>query len=142
MKKSLIIAIAFFVLAGAGICSNYVNNPKHTRMGVSYTMALSQDKPMLLYFYVDWCSYCQKFKPKLKLIDAIYKNAYSIVLINCDDPLNKKLVESYYVSSYPTLYLYDKKLNLKLKVDSSRYDNLEFLKKELDKFIAFRENTK
>ena len=111
-------------------------------MGVSYTMALSQNKPMLLYFYVDWCSYCQRFMPKLKLIDAIYKNAYSIVLINCDDPLNKKLVDSYYISSYPTLYLYDKKLNLKVKVDSSKYDNIEFLKKELDKFIVFKENAK
>ncbi len=142
MKKFFITFIALFVFAGAAFCSNYVNNPKHTRMGVSYTMALSQNKPMLLYFYVDWCSYCQRFMPKLKLIDAIYKNAYSIVLINCDDPLNKKLVDSYYISSYPTLYLYDKKLNLKVKVDSSKYDNIEFLKKELDKFIVFKENAK
>lgn len=142
MKKILISFIAVVLLAGIGFCANDFSKPSHTRLGVSYTMALSQDKPMLLFFYADWCTYCQKFMPKLKLIDAIYKNAYSIVMINCEDPMNKKVVDDYYISAYPTLYISDRKTNTRIHIDNAYYDNIDLLKRELDRYISSKEQLK
>ena len=141
MKKFLIALIVIVALASLTISAAEVSRPSQ-RIGVSYTMAQSADKPMLVYFYVDWCTYCQRFMPKLKLIDAIYKNAYSIVMVNCEDPMNKKIIETYHIEAYPTLYIYDRKANIKFPIQYDKYDDIEALRKELDRYISIQDKQK
>ncbi len=142
MRKLIVSLIMIVTLAGTGCSANDMKAPSHTRLGVSYTMAQSANKPMLLFFYADWCTYCQRFMPKLKLIDAIYKNAYSIVMINCEDPMNKKIVDDYYISVYPTLYISDRKNNTRIHIDNAYYDNIDLLRRELDRYISSEQKAK
>lgn len=137
MKKILLIFLAIFVFAGIGLCFAPKKDlyPSDYKIGLSYQDAIKADKPVLALFYVDWCTYCKNFMPKLRLLDMIYKNKYNAVMINCEDPENKKVVEDFQINSYPTLYIIDYSKDLRIHLDNGNYDNLGFIKRELDRYL-------
>lgn len=75
--------------------------------GQSIQKALLSDKPMIVWFYTDWCRYCQKLAPTFKKLTnkKEIKNAFSIAYVNAEDPQNEDFVKEYKVEGYPTVYL-------------------------------------
>lgn len=140
MKKFLIIVSIIGLLTSIGLCIDQkASSEKHNYgFGMTYHMAGLEDKPMIILFYVDWCAYCKNFMPKLRLINAIYQNKYNIVLVNCEDQENKSLVEDYYITSYPTIYIVDDRIKNRVHIDNAYYENINLLKRELDRYILVR----
>lgn len=93
------------------INSNIQNRPvvisRDYDKGQSYEKAQATGKPMVVWFYADWCRYCQKFAPTFKKLTnkKEVKNAYAIAYVNADMPENKELVKKFKVEGYPTVYL-------------------------------------
>lgn len=137
MKKLILILTLFLLACGIGFCEPPKKDlkPSDYRLGVSYTYAISQTKPFVLYFYTDWCPYCKNFMPKIKLVEAIYSNSYNIVMINCEDPFYNNVKKDYFIPAYPTVYLVDRKTKSKVYVDSSKYEDFSLFRQELDKFL-------
>ena len=78
--------------------------------GQSLDKALETKKPMLVFFYVDWCGFCQKFAPTFHKItkDSEIKSNFAIAYVNCDAPENAKFVQEYGIQGFPTVFVVDK----------------------------------
>ena len=65
---------------------------------------------MLVFFYVDWCGFCQKFAPTFHKItkDSEIKSNFAIAYVNCDAPENAKFVQEYGIQAFPTVFVVDK----------------------------------
>ena len=94
---------------------------------------MKDDKPTILVFYVNWCTYCRRLMPKLASVNNQYKDSYNIVLIDCEDKKNVDLLNKYQVEYYPTLYFVNKKDKQETIIPSKYTQNLETFKLFLDK---------
>lgn len=109
--------------------------PSDYNAGMSWEKAQKIDKPIVVNFYVDWCHFCQGFAPVLDKLRQQYGSKYSFVFINCDDPKNASLVKKFNIEAYPSLFLVDKKRNKKIYIDNSKYQNINLLKQDFNKFL-------
>lgn len=75
--------------------------------GQSMEKALLTKKPVIVWFYTDWCRYCQKLAPTFKKLtkDRQIKKEYTVAYVNAEDPRNKEYLKEYKVEGYPTVYL-------------------------------------
>ena len=62
--------------------------------GQSMDKALETKKPIVAFFYADWCGFCQRFAPTFHKIskDSKIKSNVAIAYINCDAPEYRKYV--------------------------------------------------
>lgn len=148
MKKKIIIAISILLvtvlssavcLALNGSIMEKKNKPSDYKIGVTYEEAVEAGKPVLALFYADWCGYCLKFMPKFKTINSLYKDKYSIVMLNAEDPQYKTLVEDVSLTGFPTLYILDPKYDNRVLLNNALYLNLGKLRGELDRYLRVRE---
>ena len=101
-------------LAFDNISMNFRNKPvvisRDYDKGQSIQKAMKTEKPMLVWFYTDWCRYCQKFAPTFKKVakDRDVKAAYAVAYVNAEDPVNAEFVKEYDVKGYPTVYIVNK----------------------------------
>lgn len=143
-KKVITLIVAIIVLAAIAVTSAMAMMPRKTvkpsdyDKGLKYEAAAKLNKPILAFFYVDWCGYCQRFAPKLNLLHALYDSKYSIVMINCEAPENKKLSESYRVGGFPTIYIIDPKIDNRVHIENAYIGDIVSLKGELDRYIRVR----
>lgn len=74
--------------------------------GQTYALAKETGKPMIVWFYTDWCGYCQKFAPTFKKLskDKEIQEKFAIAYVNAENPNNKEIVEEFDVEGFPTLY--------------------------------------
>ena len=78
--------------------------------GKSLEKAKATKKPVIVFFYTDWCGYCQRFAPtyhKFSKDSAIKKN-FAIAYVNCEDSKNRSAMEEYNVHAFPTVFVVDK----------------------------------
>jgi len=90
--------------------------------GRSLDKALATGKPVLAFFYTDWCGFCQRFAPTFNKItkDKRIKQNFAIAFINCERPDNRKHVEKYQVKGFPTVYVI-KKDGSKVQLDNNTF---------------------
>ena len=93
--------------------------PSDYDLGVTYEKAAQEDKPMLAVFYVDWCTYCKKFMPRMDKVRNINKNDFNFVLINVENPQNELIVKDYRISGYPTVYIIDPQYDNRVHIDNA-----------------------
>ena len=114
---SLLISIAslttsIFALVGnsAGGGQKVVVISKQYDKGKGYDKAKELGKPMIVYFYTDWCGYSQKFVPFFHKLtkDKEAKKLFSMVYVNCEKQENAKLMEEFKVQGFPSVYVVDK----------------------------------
>ena len=106
--------------------------------GQSIQKAIKTEKPMIVWFYTDWCRYCQKFAPTFKKVtnDKKIKNAYAVAYVNAEDPVNADFVKEYKVTGYPTVYLVKDKSKEKISpVDLFAPDAAKSLKEMMLEYI-------
>lgn len=83
----------------------------------------------LLFFTLDGCPHCENMKPVWDLLKKNYGKNEFIKLIELNAQKDKKLVELYNVTGYPTLlYVKDQKLQKEYNGDRSYEDLVLFLK--------------
>lgn len=91
--------------------------------GRSLEKALKKDKPVIIWFYVDWCGYCQKFAP---VFDEVIKTKevkkkYAVAFVNCDNKDNQKLIQDYNVMGFPTVFLFNPETGEKKQLDNYKF---------------------
>lgn len=146
MKKKIIIALllALILLTGlVGYCltgstTNADSGNTPYGFGMTYHRAQLDEKPIIVVFYVDKCPYCQKLAPKLKILNAIYQNTYNMAFVDCNAQENKAMAEDYHVMVAPTIYIADPRIKNRVHIDTTYYDDINLLKRELDRYILVR----
>ena len=142
--KTLIISLVVLVLTACTITACMALLPKAQMkpsdydLGVTYEEAAKIDKPIIGVFYVDWCTYCQRFMPRLDKVRNINKDKFSVVLINVDDPKNEKISKEYRISGFPTVYILDPQYDNRVHIDSAYLESVNSLNKEVQRYLNFR----
>ena len=109
MKKKylVILSILFFTILFCMYgCSS--NSYKHYNIEEGF---ITQNEPVFVMFFVDWCGHCKKMKPEFKKLQDTYKGKIKVEMINAEDPSNKELVKGQNVDGYPTVRFYPQGLN-------------------------------
>lgn len=112
--------------------------------GKGYDKAKELGKPMIVYFYTDWCGYSQKFVPFFHKLtkDREAKKLFSMVYVNCEKQENSKLMEEFKVQGFPSVYVVDEKGN-HTHLDNQLFfseDPVEAIKEAAEKFIEEKED--
>ena len=140
------IAVLVVTLVTVGTCAALLPKanmlPSDYDMGVTYEQAAKEDKPILAVFYVDWCTYCRHFMPKLDKVRNINKDNFNVVLVNVEDPKNEKLAKDYKIGGYPTVYIIDTKYDNRVHIDSPYLESVSSLNKEVSRYYNFRKLVK
>lgn len=135
---------SFLLLAATGKITVLMGNnapiSKKYDKGRSLEKALKKDKAVIVWFYVDWCGYCQKFAPTFDKVikDKRIKKNFTPAFINCDLPENRKYIEEYGVKGFPTVYLLNPKTGKKLEVSNFKLfapDAKEIIIKDSEEFL-------
>ena len=111
LMLSLVNTCLLVFIAGNKIYETIKNKPvvisRDYDKGQSMEKALSENKPLIVWFYTDWCRYCQKFAPTFKKLtrDKEIKKSYAVAYVNAEDPANRKYTEEYKVEGYPAVYI-------------------------------------
>ena len=75
--------------------------------GKTLEKAKATGKPMVVFFYTDWCGFCQRFAPVFDKItrNRDVKSKLAIAYVNCEQEENHKLMQEYGVEGFPTVYV-------------------------------------
>jgi thiol:disulfide interchange protein len=80
-------------------------------------------KPLVLYFYADWCGYCRQFEKALlgtRQVKSFLSTGYA-VMINPDSGAQENGIAQYYrVMGYPAFFVYGQKSGKMIRVDRHR----------------------
>ena len=121
---TMICSIATFILLLVGVISNgsislpqagapkvkegkkVVISTQYDR-GRSLAKARATKKPIVVFFYTDWCGFCQRFAPTFDKItrDKAIKNNFAIAFVNCEKEENQKDMQEFDVKGFPTVYV-------------------------------------
>ncbi len=141
MKKILLISFVIFTVVATSVRAFGPKTdikPSEYEIGISFEQANKDVKPSIVLFYADWCTYCMKFMPKFKILSDVYKEKYNFVMINVDNPAYKKTIDEYALGGFPTMYIVDPKLDNRVLISNTLYDNLRKTRVELDRYLRIR----
>ena len=102
------LATSIYTLSQTPIEKKVVISTQYDK-GKSRDKALETKKPIIAFFYTDWCGFCQRFAPTFHKIskNKEIKKHFAIAYINCEDSKNSSLVAKYQVQGYPTVFVID-----------------------------------
>ena len=85
---------------------NFMISQKYDK-GQSLEKAKETGKPMVVWFYVDWCGYCKRFAPVFAKVtkSGAFKKNLAVAYVNCDMSENHDLMQEYKIDSYPTVFV-------------------------------------
>lgn len=66
----------------------------------------NDDAPAFVLFYTNWCGHCKRCKPEFKRLMEEYKGNTKVIMIDCEAPENKELVQSQNIKGFPTIRLF------------------------------------
>lgn len=73
----------------------------------SYDQALSQakseDKPVMIDFYTDWCGWCKKLDQETYQDQRVIQASHNFICLKIDAERSPDLAQKYNVSGYPTI---------------------------------------
>ena len=74
-----------------------------TSLNTKITRSLESSEAALVFFYADWCGYCQKQKPIIDALEQEFASQISFIRVNVDE--NRKAVQEFGVTGFPTMFL-------------------------------------
>lgn len=81
-----------------------VNTVKEINDSVFATEVLNQEKPVLVYFWANWCGPCRLVSPSINSIGEEYQDQLKVVKLEVDK--NKEAVSICKVEGVPALILF------------------------------------
>lgn len=144
---ALVLSIVSLILDGIiikklnakGLMTDPVVISKQYDKGQSMEKALKTEKPVIVWFYTDWCGFCQRFAPtfgKLTKEKQIKKN-FAVAYVNAEKPENQGLMQEYEVQGFPTVYLLNPKTKEKEHIDNAKLFEEDAVKKLSKEFMEF-----
>ena len=112
--------------------------------GQSLEKAQETKKPMVVFFYTDWCGYCQRFAPTFHKVvkNRDIKKNVSVAYVNCEKPENRKHMEDYEVQGFPTVFVIDE-AGKRTRLENSTFfngdDSINVIKENILKAIGKEE---
>lgn len=142
MKKIITFLLAIFLSTTLvfAVTPKKKVKPSDYNLGIKYEQALKSNRPSLVLFYTDWCTYCRRFMPTYENLGKDYKDKYNLVMINVEK--NEDLAREYFISGYPTLYIIDPKIDNRVHLNNGIYGSKYLLKTELDRYLNVRARIK
>lgn len=107
---------------------------------VKYDDSASYDKPVLLLFYVDWCTYCRKFMPIFGELAKKYKDKYTFAVANCDEEQNINIAKKFHIAAFPSLFVVDKEIKHKFSMPVLATAEKSILIEELDSYLNVKKH--
>lgn len=101
---------------------------------LTFEKALATGKPVVVFFYANWCGYCQKFAPIFHKYskDKDTKENYAIAYVNVEDPVNAEYIKEYEIKGFPSVFLVDG--DKRVQIDNSKlFIDAKTLKEEVIK---------
>jgi len=68
----------------------------------------NQNGAAFAMYYATWCGHCKTIKPQFQQLMDTYKGPVKLMMIDCEAPENKELVQSQGIKGFPTLRYYPK----------------------------------
>jgi thiol:disulfide interchange protein len=68
------------------------------------SQAESMDKPIIIDFYTDWCTWCQVMENSTYIDPVVVARSKEFVCIKVDGDRNEQLVNEYNIEGYPTTF--------------------------------------
>ena len=101
--------------------------------------AQKTEKPIIAFFYADWCGYCKRFAPTFDKItkNGDIKSNLAVAYINCEAPENAHLIGEYQIQGFPTVYLINPKTGIKEQVNNSELFTATAEKDLTQRFVSF-----
>lgn len=127
-----IISVAIFFY---GYTSQNVWVDSNMNLSENWRWAISQKKPVFLYFYADWCGACQKTSPVISSLAEDYSQQYTYLAVNIDNDKNKELLKAFKISAIPRIYIFNPKTNKTHRIPN--YTEKQAFENEM---VAFLEN--
>lgn len=123
-KQSLVFCLSaiFFCFSflNSGFAGDWLDGANGYARGME--QAQSTGKPMLVYFYTDWCPYCRKFENNLLPQPEVKKALENFIQIRINPEKGARegrLADQYRVRGYPSVYFFNP-LSEKKAVEVSR----------------------
>ncbi len=132
---SAFIAAFLFNHPGLAVAPKKNPLPSDYHTGITWKEAQKIDKPIVVNFYVDWCSACRRFAPIFESYSNEFGSDYSFVIVKTDDPYNESLAREFSIYQYPTVFLVDKKHDKKVRLNPYEYYDRDAFKEKLDNFL-------
>lgn len=133
------IIITVVVLATSAVVWSF--SPKsesEQQIGITYEDAMKSQKPFIVLFYADWCTYCMRFMPTYRALSKIYGDNYNFVMVNGDVPANINLIQNYAIGGFPTIYIVDPVIDNRILISNTLYDSYDKLRVEFDRYLRIR----
>ena len=142
MKKVIIFLMAIFLSTTLvfAVTPKKKVKPSDYNLGIKYEQALKMNKPAVVLFYADWCTYCKRFMPVYEALSNEYKGKYNVVMIDVDK--NEDLAREYTITGFPTVYIIDPAIDNRIHLDNGIYGSKALLYRELDRYLNVRARIK
>jgi putative thioredoxin len=96
-------------------------------------LIVSQQRPVLVDFWAEWCSPCLVLAPVLERVRLELDGAVGLVKLEVDEGENMKLAGHYRVRGFPTVILFrDRQEVARFSGARSRMQVLEFIEEHVD----------
>ena len=139
-SASLILdGILIHKLNAKGVLQEPVVISKQYDKGQSMEKALKKEKPVIVWFYTDWCGFCQRFAPTFGKItkDKKIKNNFAVAYVNAELPENGDLMAEYEVQGFPTIYLLNQKTKVKTQIGNEKLFTPDAKENLIEEFMTF-----
>ena len=82
-------------------------------LSVNPEIAFTNNKPIFLEFYAEWCEVCKEIAPKVYSLKEEYGKDINFVFLNVDNQKWENYIQKFQVNGIPQINLFDRKGNLK-----------------------------
>ena len=124
------LSLSIYTLTGGSISAGgegkKVVISKQFDRGRSLEKAKATNKPILVFFYTDWCGFCQRFIHTFDKItkDKRIKSKFAIAFVNCEKEENQPIMKEYGVQGFPTVFVIDEE-GKKTQLDNGTFFNAD-----------------
>ena len=140
-KRSFLMVATVLLLVFASAFTGQMmatrNLPSSYDPGLSIEEAFQTSKtPLLVEFYSDTCTTCQRIAPIVHELEGEYKDRLTLVMVDVGNPDNQQVAKLFGVDELPGLFVFDFKHMKKYQVDPKDFTSKGTLQQALDEILS------